>query len=200
MEALFVPWDHLPEVPQGAQEALQVIKTIHAELFAPQHKECVVGSGGKEVGYLAHGTATDYMFHVMKVPLPFTFEIFGDLKANYDDCFKMFNPIDEAQMKETLSVWLAAILRLMDLAPRHSLVATELMIESGATTGWGHGEIIEVRKPLTERYGWLIKIGAAVALMALLAFMALKSTRPVASPLPVSSPAAFISKSGFERV
>lgn len=183
MEALFVPYDHVAEVPKGAQEAFQVIKTIHTELFY-NHKECVVGSGGKEVGYLAHGTATDYMYEVMKVPLPFTFEIYGDLKANYNDCFKMFNPVTDAQMNETISVWLAAILRLIDLAPKHSLVATDLSLGSNTQ---GIGEIIEVDNESdlikehvitsdqaggrigdtsSSSYGWMIKLIAAVGLMA----------------------------------
>jgi hypothetical protein len=118
----------------------------------------------------------------------------------------MFNPINEAQMKETLSVWLAAILRLIDLAPRHSLVATQLMIESGAKPGGGRGEIIEIDKEdqsvMSSRYGWLVKIGAALAAMAFLAYVAMRSTRPVAvsSSLPVSSTATYNSKSGFEKV
>ena len=28
--------------------------------------------------YLAHGTATDYMFEELHVPLPYTWEIYGD--------------------------------------------------------------------------------------------------------------------------
>jgi hypothetical protein len=43
--------------------------------------------------YLAHGTATDYMFQEMKVPLSYTWEIYGDSKADSNDCFRMFNPI-----------------------------------------------------------------------------------------------------------
>ena len=46
--------------------------------------------------YLAHGTATDYMFDVLHIPLPFTWEIYGDEKANNDDCFRMFNPVSRA--------------------------------------------------------------------------------------------------------
>lgn len=32
--------------------------------------------------YLAHGTATDYMFEELHVPLPFTWEIYGDEGAS----------------------------------------------------------------------------------------------------------------------
>ena len=105
-------------------------------------------------------------------------------------------------MKETLSVWLAAILRLLDLAPMHSLVATNLMLESGHKAGWqsGQGEIIGVTASSSGGggYGWVVKIGAALALMAGLVFVAIKSTiaKSAASTLPVSSS----SKSGYERV
>lgn len=43
--------------------------------------------------YLAHGTATDYMFEVLKVPMPYTWEIYGDFAADFHDCFRMFNPL-----------------------------------------------------------------------------------------------------------
>ncbi len=45
--------------------------------------------------YLAHGTATDYMFSVLGVPLSYTWEIYGDFDAHFNDCFRMFNPLDE---------------------------------------------------------------------------------------------------------
>lgn len=49
--------------------------------------------------YLAHGTATDFMFRELKVPLAYTWEIYGDLKADSDDCFRMFNPIGKEQFE-----------------------------------------------------------------------------------------------------
>lgn len=52
--------------------------------------------------YLAHGTATDYMFEKLKVPLPYTWEIFGDFQVDYHDCFKMFNPVTKAQFDVSL--------------------------------------------------------------------------------------------------
>lgn len=44
-------------------------------------------------GYLAHGTATDYMYERLKVPLSFTWEIYGDSEVHFNDCFRMFNPV-----------------------------------------------------------------------------------------------------------
>jgi hypothetical protein len=43
--------------------------------------------------YLAHGTATDWMWQEMRVPAAFTWEIYGDADAGYHDCFRMFNPV-----------------------------------------------------------------------------------------------------------
>ena len=55
-------------------------------------------------GYLAHGTATDYMYERLGVPLSFTWEIYGDTKAHFNDCFRMFNPVTQAQFDEARSL------------------------------------------------------------------------------------------------
>ncbi len=51
-------------------------------------------------GYLAHGTATDYMYERLGVPLSFTWEIYGDTNAHFNDCFRMFNPVTQMQFDE----------------------------------------------------------------------------------------------------
>lgn len=51
-------------------------------------------------GYLAHGTATDYMFDRLKVPLSLTWEIYGDTEAHFNDCFRMFNPTTREKFDE----------------------------------------------------------------------------------------------------
>lgn len=84
---------------------------------------CAVGSGGKSVGYLAHGTATDYMYDVAKVPMSFTWEIYGDLDAEYVDCYKMFNPVDQKTLETTVANWASAILTLVSLLPNHPDIA-----------------------------------------------------------------------------
>ncbi|KAF6172440.1 hypothetical protein GIB67_006953 [Kingdonia uniflora] len=93
MEALFMPYDHRNTTPNGLashimKSMLNDLNHLHCE------GQCVVGSGGGSVGYLAHGTATDYMYDVLKVPMAFTFEIYGDMEASSRDCFRMFNPVD----------------------------------------------------------------------------------------------------------
>ena len=50
--------------------------------------ECLVGPGGKTVGYLAHGTATDHMWAKERVPFVSTWEIYGDFDAGFHECFR----------------------------------------------------------------------------------------------------------------
>ncbi|GLI70695.1 hypothetical protein VaNZ11_015636 [Volvox africanus] len=117
MEAMLAPWDHLPEIAVEARPSVDILQRIFFDIMA--NTTCVVGSGGKTVGYLAHGTATDYMFKILQVPMAYTWEIYGDLKAHFDDCFRMFNPLDEEDFKEVLQRWLRAIMRLVELMPGH---------------------------------------------------------------------------------
>ena len=51
-------------------------------------------------GYLAHGTATDYMHDILGVPFSFTWEIYGDAAADFHDCFRMFNPLTSDLLEE----------------------------------------------------------------------------------------------------
>ncbi|KAL9660430.1 hypothetical protein QQ045_025244 [Rhodiola kirilowii] len=107
MEALFMPYDHKNTTPDGLlgqrmRSLLEKLNDLHC------HKRCMVGSGGGSVGYLAHGTATDYMYEVVKVPMAFTFEIYGDGSASSKDCFKMFNPTDVPTFNRVLNDWSAA--------------------------------------------------------------------------------------------
>ena len=43
--------------------------------------------------YLAHGTATDWMHEELHVPMAYTWEIYGNMTADFHDCFRMFNPV-----------------------------------------------------------------------------------------------------------
>lgn len=107
-----MPFDHkgtIPETPEAKQQ-LAILEAINRESCGGR---CAVGSGGKEVGYLAHGTATDWMYLKGEVPLSFTWEIFGDQKASYEDCFRMFNPLTKDSFEEVVHNWAVAILRLV---------------------------------------------------------------------------------------
>ncbi|XP_045813481.1 uncharacterized protein LOC123907293 isoform X1 [Trifolium pratense] len=67
--------------------------------------------------YFAHGTATDFMYDVVRVPMAFTFEIYGDVTAPSSDCFKMFNPTDLASYNSVLDDWSAAFFTIFKLGP-----------------------------------------------------------------------------------
>lgn len=45
------------------------------------------------------------MFEVLKVPMSFTWEIYGDESASYDDCFRMFNPLGKPRFDEVRRRW-----------------------------------------------------------------------------------------------
>ncbi|XP_022951366.1 metallocarboxypeptidase A-like protein TRV_02598 [Cucurbita moschata] len=116
MEALFMPYDHKNTTPDG--EIAQQMKLLLEELNNLHcHHRCMIGSGGGSVGYLAHGTATDFMFDKARVPMSFTFEIYGDAAASSNDCFKMFNPTDPATFNRVLGDWSAAFFTIFKLGP-----------------------------------------------------------------------------------
>ncbi|XP_042467659.1 uncharacterized protein LOC122050852 [Zingiber officinale] len=108
-EALFMPYDHRNITPAESMSNLMdlVLRELNHVHF---EDKCLVGSGGGLVGYLAHGTTTEYMYDAIKVPMAFTFEIYGDPEASSKDSFKMFNPID----KHVFNVCHLRTLRLMD--------------------------------------------------------------------------------------
>ncbi|GBF89660.1 metallocarboxypeptidase A [Raphidocelis subcapitata] len=122
MYALFTPFDHKATVPDGPDAAAAVRMMERINGLSCKGK-CAVGSGGKSVGYLAHGTATDYMYTKLRVPLSFTWEIYGDMAASFDDCFRMFNPVTKQAFEETLNDWLSAFLHLLELLPTHPATA-----------------------------------------------------------------------------
>lgn len=125
MEALFMPYDHKNTTPNGATAHLMKLMLEKLNLLHCKNN-CVVGSGGGSVGYLAHGTSTDYMYEIVKVPMAFTFEIYGERNASSDDCFTMFNPTDSAVFETVLENWCTAFFRVfVDLASRMHNLSTE---------------------------------------------------------------------------
>jgi hypothetical protein len=122
MEALFMPWDHKDQIPTGTT-ANATLRFLHQMNTKVCQDKCAVGSGGKTVGYLAHGTATDYMFAKLGVPLSFTWEIYGDEEAHYLDCYKMFNPITRESYDEVVRRWTAAVFTMVDLLQHHPAVS-----------------------------------------------------------------------------
>lgn len=125
MEALFMPFDHKNTTPNGATAHLMKLMLQRLNLLHCKNN-CVVGSGGGSVGYLAHGTSTDYMYAIVKVPMAFTFEIYGEPNASSNDCFKLFNPTDSAVFESVLENWCTAFFRVfMDVASRLYNLSTE---------------------------------------------------------------------------
>uniref|UniRef100_A0ACD5V715 Uncharacterized protein n=1 Tax=Avena sativa TaxID=4498 RepID=A0ACD5V715_AVESA len=142
MEALFMPYDHKNTTPDGAPSQLMrsLLENLNRRHF---QDSCLVGSGGGAVGYLAHGTTTDYLFDVAKVPMPFTFEIYGDEKASTDDCFKMFNPVDKTTFDRVINKWCMAFLILFEEGLR--ILPGSQAASQGALDNWVPigGEILE---------------------------------------------------------
>ncbi|XP_017980778.1 PREDICTED: carboxypeptidase B2 isoform X1 [Theobroma cacao] len=129
MEALFMPYDHKNTTPDGLPSQqmrllLEELNKVHC------HKRCMIGSGGGSVGYLAHGTATDYMYDVARVPMAFTFEIYGDDTASTKDCFKMFNPVDHTTFKGVVNDWSAAFFTIFKLLPHQLDVHTKAAVSN----------------------------------------------------------------------
>ncbi|XP_061372824.1 metallocarboxypeptidase A-like protein TRV_02598 isoform X2 [Gastrolobium bilobum] len=118
MEALFMPYDHKNTTPDGLP--LQRMKSLLEEVnHLHCQKRCMIGSGGGSVGYFAHGTATDFMYDIVRVPMAFTFEIYGDGTASSRDCFKMFNPTDLASYNRVLNDWSATFFTIFKSGPLH---------------------------------------------------------------------------------
>ncbi|GAB4833001.1 hypothetical protein Ancab_007024 [Ancistrocladus abbreviatus] len=129
MEALFMPYDHKNTTPDGSitVRMKSMLKVLNRRHFKDR---CMVGSGGGSVGYLAHGTATDYMYDMAKVPMAFTFEIYGDGSVSTKDCFRMFNPVDLPTFNRVLNDWSAAFFTIFMLGPQSLSKLTKAESES----------------------------------------------------------------------
>lgn len=121
MQGLFMPWDHKTELATGGN-AEHTLTLLNALNHLACNDECAVGSGGATVGYKAHGTATDYMHEVLGVPIPMTWEIYGDETVHFQDCFRMFNPVSKQQFDRVVERWSNALFRTMLLAEQHPAV------------------------------------------------------------------------------
>jgi len=118
MSALFTPYDHVARAPTGpgAEAMLKFIQKIDK---AHCGGKCVLGSGGKGVGYLAHGTAADYIYDVLKVPVVYTWEVYGDDDASYEDCFRAFNPTTKEKYEKLVKDWVGAPITLVSMLLQH---------------------------------------------------------------------------------
>ena len=143
MRALFMPFDHVAAMPGGPggdamRKMLEALKRGHCP-------DCVTGGGGGAVGYLAHGTATDYVFSNLSVPVAMTWEIYGDSTASNNDCFRMFNPLGREQHDALLDAWAAACIAVPSVLTFHPDVPPDMVawgrkggpgVSTGTDTAW----------------------------------------------------------------
>ena len=139
MEAMFMPYDHKASEPKG--EGAQAMRSILRDLNRFHcGGRCATGGGGKGVGYLAHGTATDWVYVKGAVPVAFTWEIYGDTNAHYMDCFRMFNPIGKDKHDAVVRDWVAAGVSVLPMLARHPDLPAHVSAGSGGIGGAGGGE------------------------------------------------------------
>ncbi|RVX16013.1 hypothetical protein CK203_005692 [Vitis vinifera] len=67
--------------------------------------------------YLAHGTATDYMYDVVRVPMAFTFEIYGDEQRLRRTASKCLTPLTSPP-SIVLNDWSAAFFTIFKMGPQ----------------------------------------------------------------------------------
>ena len=122
MDGLFMPYDHVDRIPDHPSSAhtLRILDELNVQAC---DSKCVVGSGGKSVGYLAHGTATDYMYEKANVSIAMTWEIYGDMQADFNDCFRMFNPLTQVGYDAIVTAWTNALFVLLLQVQQHPDVA-----------------------------------------------------------------------------
>ncbi len=163
MEAMFVPWDHRLDVDYGVNVngTLDMLHEIDATFCGGN---CAVGAGGKEVGYKAHGTVTDYMHETLHVPIASTWEIFGDEEADFVDCWRMFNPLEAEEKDAVVERWVGSLFYAIwyALSDRHPVGRSKQSRERSqlgmaVTTQRGDGE-----QQMLVVYALLVPVVAAV--------------------------------------
>ena len=148
MDGLFMPYDHVGQIPDHPSSAhtLQILDELNVQAC---DNKCVVGSGGKSVGYLAHGTATDYMYEKANVSIAMTWEIYGDQQAHFDDCFRMFNPLTRIGYDAIVTAWTNALFLLLLQVQQHPDVA-HLTFKAPESSSGSEEEITGDVVPSTE--------------------------------------------------
>ena len=183
MEGLFMPFDHQAHIPddESSQHTLKLLNRLNE---GPCNGSCAVGSGGQQVGYLAHGTATDYVYLEGGARIAMTWEIYGDKTATYADCFKAFNPITGEAFHALLSTWSNAVFDMLlmvrdhpDFAAFRSLQAsnaesTDESYLAGSFSSQPNGQL-STTAPTAVQYVWLVGV---ITSFGSLAYILLRST------------------------
>lgn len=193
MEALFMPYDHKNTTPDGLSShqmklLLEEVNQLHCQ------KRCMIGSGGGSVGYLAHGTATDYMYDIAKVPMAFTFEIYGDEAASSKDCFKMFNPSDLTSFHKVLNDWSAAFFTIFKLVPRQfsegqplesALVSIDEYMGKRSSRYGRKMEVLDLGMQDIRTYFRLFLLSSVLLMFMFCSRISKSKSRPVLSTIPL---------------
>ena len=138
IKELYIPYDYKLEEAKGTD--------LHAVLdkINKAHCNCRTGSAAKIGGYKAFGTATAYMYEVLKAKYVYTWEVVGDLTASARDCFKGFNPVTHKTYEHEVQNWAAALLMLAE-----EVVARELPAAVPSMPVAAAGSGAEVKKVAT---------------------------------------------------
>ena len=157
MEAILTPYDHVAKQPKGTRA--QVMNAL-ARAVNEAHcgGRCVLGSGGEGVGYLAHGTATDYIYEKMNVPIVFTWEVYGDTAAPYEDCFRAFNPTTPEAYKSVVDAWAGAPVTLASMLDMYPDVKRALKSDVPGALSPPLGDNISLAVPFVS----FVAVGALV--------------------------------------
>ena len=97
--------------------------------------------------YTADGTVSDWASAVMKVPLVFTFELFGDPRAgDLPNCFEQFNP-ESSKARRCVQQQLPALLFLLHHVARVAELECERMTLKATSTGKTFSEATAAVRP-----------------------------------------------------
>jgi hypothetical protein len=107
-EAILVPYNSLrDEEPRNLRSLMRVantLKPLDCDL-------CRIGRGSQYL-YDANGTATDYAFEAVRVPLVYTLEVYVDAELDAAkeeltplECLAQFNPLKEVGLTRVLDRW-----------------------------------------------------------------------------------------------
>mmetsp|Transcript_5178 Transcript_5178/g.15565 ORF Transcript_5178/g.15565 Transcript_5178/m.15565 type:complete len:630 (-) Transcript_5178:36-1925(-) len=104
MHGMFSPPDYSPIMLNTAASLAEM--KLQSQLNQRwMDGKCTVGAGGHAVGYVAYGTHNDFVHTGFGVPSAETWEVYGNERSEYYDCFGLFNPIEKDVLKEYVRNW-----------------------------------------------------------------------------------------------
>jgi hypothetical protein len=79
------------------------------------------------------------MHDELHVAVPLTWEVYGDMKAAYNDCFRMFNPLTRKDYDRVVRAWSGGVFALVAGLPGHPGVAPLARLAPGGAAAGGGG-------------------------------------------------------------